>query len=160
MAIGMGGGFDSSGPEGLGADAFGGEGKSSRIAFYMDDTPQHFVAFSNSPPSVNYYGGWGSGYAKSNPGGVGWGFTPSLILIFLLKDKILMLLDWVTQSEVRPWGHLLIYRGLQRKVNLTQALAWKPTQPETLILVLHMVGHKTTVLAQRLVICSEWKVWV
>jgi hypothetical protein len=40
MAKGMGGGFDSSGPEGLGADAFGGEGESSRIAFYMDDTPQ------------------------------------------------------------------------------------------------------------------------
>ena len=36
MAMGMGGGFDSSGPQGLGADAFGG-GRSNRIAFYMDD---------------------------------------------------------------------------------------------------------------------------
>jgi len=77
MAMGMGGGFDSSGPQGLGADAFGGKGKSSRIAFYMDDTPRHFFAFSNSPLSVNYEGGWGSGYAKSNPAGVGWGFSPS-----------------------------------------------------------------------------------
>ena len=37
MAMGMGGGFDSSGPAGLGADAFGGEERSTRIAFYMDD---------------------------------------------------------------------------------------------------------------------------
>ena len=38
MAMGMGGGFDSSGPQGLGADAFGGAGgKFNRIAFYMDD---------------------------------------------------------------------------------------------------------------------------
>jgi|TARA_R110002167_G_scaffold87692_1_gene236780 hypothetical protein len=37
MAMGMGGGKDSSGPQGLGADAFGGEGRSNRIAFYMDD---------------------------------------------------------------------------------------------------------------------------
>ena len=37
MAMGMGGGKDSSGPQGLGADAFGGSGRSNRIAFYMDD---------------------------------------------------------------------------------------------------------------------------
>ena len=37
MPMGMGGGFDSSGPAGLGADAFGGEERSNRIAFYMDD---------------------------------------------------------------------------------------------------------------------------
>ena len=75
MAMGMGGGFDSSGPSGLGADAFGGEGESSRISFYMDDTPA--FTFSHSPPSVNYNGSWGSGYASSNPLGVGWGFSPS-----------------------------------------------------------------------------------
>ena len=77
MAMGMGGGKDSSGPEGLGADAFGGEGKSSRIAFYMDDTPQHFFAWTDSPLSVDYHGPWGSGYAGLNPSGVGWGFNPS-----------------------------------------------------------------------------------
>ena len=37
MPMGMGGGFDSSGPEGLGADAFGGEEGFNRISFYMDD---------------------------------------------------------------------------------------------------------------------------
>jgi len=37
MAMGMGGGKDSSGPQGLGADAFGGGGTFDRIAFYMDD---------------------------------------------------------------------------------------------------------------------------
>jgi len=39
MPMGMGGGKDSSGPQGLGADAFGGRGRSNRIAFYMDDIP-------------------------------------------------------------------------------------------------------------------------
>jgi len=75
MPMGMGGGKDSSGPQGLGANAFGGSERSNRISFYMDDTPA--FTFSNSPPSVNYEGGWGSGYASSNPGGVGWGFNPS-----------------------------------------------------------------------------------
>ena len=41
MPMGMGGGKDSSGPEGLGADAFGGEERSNRIAFYMDDDFRH-----------------------------------------------------------------------------------------------------------------------
>ena len=37
MAMGMGGGKDSSGPQGLGAGAFGGEEGFNRISFYMDD---------------------------------------------------------------------------------------------------------------------------
>ena len=39
MAMGMGGGKDSSGPQGLGAGAFGGEEGFNRISFYMDDIP-------------------------------------------------------------------------------------------------------------------------
>jgi len=75
MPMGMGGGFDSSGPSGMGADAFGGGVKSSRVSFYMDDNNP--LTFSNSPPAVNYDGRWGTGYATANPAGVGWGFNPS-----------------------------------------------------------------------------------
>ncbi len=50
MAMGMGGGKDSSGPEGLGADAFGGGGTFDRIAFYMDDNWGFNPSFDPSAP--------------------------------------------------------------------------------------------------------------
>ena len=54
MAMGMGGGFDSSGPAGLGADAFGGEERSNRIAFYMDDIPAFQKAALRAMENRNY----------------------------------------------------------------------------------------------------------
>jgi len=54
MPMGMGGGKDSSGPQGLGADAFGGRGRSNRIAFYMDDIPAFQKVALRAKENRNY----------------------------------------------------------------------------------------------------------
>ena len=80
MAYGMGkgGGADSSGEGGLGADAFGGGDVNdiSRVSFYMDDFRTSYNT-NNPSVSLNYSGKFGYGKGTVDPRGLNYNFSPA-----------------------------------------------------------------------------------